>query len=103
MMYGPTMGGYGFPWWMIGLLVVIGILILVALGGLVVWLVARNRNPHTAIGAAERDGGRQLDQASALDTLRERYARGEIDSATFTEQVEQLERTRRPDSTATNL
>lgn len=99
MMNGPMMGGYGTPWWIIGLMVAFGVLVVVAIVGLVAMLAATNRNRHAQVGAGEND--RRLDEASALETLRERYAHGEIDTATFEEQVERLERTRPPESSPT--
>jgi len=60
---------------------IIGIAIL----GLIVWLVAR-KGPW-------RIGRASAPYSAALETLKERYARGEIDTATFDEMHERLEGT----------
>lgn len=68
MGYGFDGGGLWWIWMLGGLLVMVGFVVLI------VW----------AIGAANRGGtGREPERASALDILRERYARGEITQQEF--------------------
>lgn len=75
--------GYGGGWMMgIGMLLFWGVIIFA------VFLLAR--------GAARRTGGTGADAAprdrTAIDILRERYARGEIDKREFEEKLADLER-----------
>lgn len=74
MGYGFDGGAMGWIWMFGGLLVVVGVVVLI------VW----------ALGAANRAGtGKEPDRPTALDILRERYARGEITQ----EQFEQAKKT----------
>lgn len=66
--FGGGMGFGGIGMILFWGLVIAGVIVLVR------WLTASRTPP----GAAPRDGGR-----SALDILRERYAKGEIDQAEF--------------------
>ena len=63
--------GMGFGW-------IIGLLVLAA----IIWLVVRATNPN-----AQKDSG---NDKSALDILKERYARGEIDKSEFQARKENL-------------
>ena len=68
MGYGFDGGGLGWIWMLGGLLVMIGFVVLI------VW----------AVGAVSRGGAsREPDRPTALDILRERYARGEITQQEF--------------------
>lgn len=72
---GFGMGGFG------------SLLVLVLVGlGIYYFVKERDARPRSD----DRDGGRVRD--SALDLLRERYARGEIDKAEFDERRRELER-----------
>lgn len=85
-MMGPGMMGWwgpGFsPWWGIGMVLFWAL----AIGGLV-WLVVwlMRQAPAQAPGAGPRAPG-------ALDILRERYARGEIDREQFEQMKRDIER-----------
>ncbi len=72
--YGGTCGGWGGWLWMVfwWVLVVVGIVVLVR------WLMEQR-------GGEGRRGG-----AGALDILKERYARGEIDKKEFEEKRKEL-------------
>lgn len=77
--------GFGPPHphaWFVGPL---SLLVFAALVGVVVWAVLRitRVGHHGAPGAAPREG-------SAETLLRERFARGEIDDATFRQQMATL-------------
>jgi len=67
MGYGFDGGGIGWIWMLGGLLVMVGFVVLI------VW----------AIGAANRGTRREPERQSALDILRERYARGELTQQDF--------------------
>ncbi len=68
MGYGFDGGAVGWIWMIGGLLVMIGVVVLI------VW----------AIGTMSRGGAsREPERATALDILRERYARGEITEQEF--------------------
>ena len=67
MGYGFDGGGLGWVWMLGGLLVMVGFVVLI------VW----------AIGAANRGTIREPERPTALDMLRERYARGEITQQDF--------------------
>ncbi|MBU1369889.1 MAG: SHOCT domain-containing protein [Bacteroidetes bacterium] len=71
------MGEYGHGWgmgwwWIIGLIIVIG----------VVWMVVKSMNTNSR--------GKLPSGKSALDILNERYARGEIDKEEFEERKKNL-------------
>lgn len=80
------MWGYGWSWLM-GLWMVVGSLFFLALLGFLIWGLARwlgSRAPTPTMPPAEIG-------PSALEILRQRYARGEIDSTTFEQMRERLE------------
>jgi putative membrane protein len=65
--------GFGMGWiWIIGLIVIIAI----------IWLVVRATNPNTHDDSSS--------SKSALDILKERYARGEINKSEFEERKKNL-------------
>jgi putative membrane protein len=66
--YGMT-GGYGFGWIF---MILWGVLIIVGIVALVKWM-----------SAPSAGGGRSGGESRALDILKERYARGEIDEQEF--------------------
>jgi putative membrane protein len=76
MMWGYYMGS-GMAWWMI-----ISSLLWLAIAAVAVWaLVRRLSNTRAPDSARPRDLPTQ--QVSALDILKARYARGEIDRPTY--------------------
>jgi putative membrane protein len=79
MMWGYNMTGMG--WWMI-----ISSLIWLGLVAIAVWAFARWASRPT-----QREVSRVTPAPSATEILRQRYARGEIDSDTFERMRRQLE------------
>jgi len=82
------MWGYGFGWgW---LMMAFGMVLWIALFVVLVWAVIRwlsgKASGSTPQGNAMPPGG-----PSAMEILRQRYARGEIDAATFEQMRERLE------------
>jgi putative membrane protein len=67
----------GMAWWM-----VLSSLIWLALIGLAVWAFVRWVSHQTQSGRQNESGGTSTGP-SAMEILRQRYARGEIDSDTF--------------------
>ncbi|QGY45805.1 SHOCT domain-containing protein [Maribellus comscasis] len=68
-------GGHGWGmgwWWIIGLIIIIAI----------VWMVVKGMNQNNSPG--------QSPGKSALDILKERYAKGEIDKQEFEERKKDL-------------
>jgi len=59
-------------WWIIGLIVLI----------VIIWIVAKSMSQNT--------GSTQRPEKSALDILKERYAKGEIDKKEFEERKKDL-------------
>ncbi|MDO8586678.1 MAG: SHOCT domain-containing protein [Armatimonadota bacterium] len=72
--YGWNMGG----WWMMLLMGLFWLLVVAGVIALIVWLVSRTR----------ASGGGQTD--AALDILRQRYARGEIDQGEYERMKQEL-------------
>jgi putative membrane protein len=84
----PGMWGPGFGWYGFGMMV-FWVIVFLALVGLMVWAIARgwqNRNLPMPPGTRSPQEG-----PSALEVLRRRYARGEIDTATYEAMRERLE------------
>jgi putative membrane protein len=82
------MWGYDFSWgW---LLMSFGMVLWIALLVVLVWAIIRWLNMKTT-GAPPRDSATSVGGPSALEILRQRYARGEIDTATFEQMRAQLE------------
>jgi putative membrane protein len=84
----PMMWGYGFGWsW---LLMSLGMVLWIALLVVLVWAVIRWLDRRTAPAAplytSASPGG-----PSALEILNQRYARGEVDTATYEQMRERLE------------
>jgi len=71
------MGYWGTGWFGLIFMVVFWILVIVGLVALIKWLFHAARGERTSNGSASSSGSR------ALDILKERYARGEIDKAEF--------------------
>ncbi len=78
------MWGYGFGWGSMFLMSLGGIL-WIALLVVLVWAVLRWLNGKTSPAAPPTSG------PSAMEILQQRYARGEIDTATFEQMRERLE------------
>ena len=72
---------YGFSW---GgpLLTVLGMALLIVLLVIIVWSLISWLNRKTS-ASVPQDTGRPVSGPSAMEILRQRYARGEIDTATF--------------------
>ncbi len=82
------MWGYDFGWsW---LLMSFGMVLWIALLVVLVWAVIRWLTTKTTI-APLHDNVTPVGGPSALEILRQRYARGEIDTATFEQMRVQLE------------
>jgi putative membrane protein len=93
----PMMWGYGFGWgWlMMSLGTILWIAVLVVLvWALIRWLTTRTSTPVPPPSSGAQSG------PTALEILRQRYARGEIDTATFEQMRERLAATPgyRPDN-----
>ncbi len=88
------MWGYGFGWGGM-LLMLLGTLLLLVLLAVLIWAVVRFATgktttpvlPYTSVGPTA---------PSALEILGQRYARGEIDAATYEQMRERLETERTP-------
>ena len=78
------MWGYGFGWGSMFLMSLGGIL-WIALLIVLAWAAIRWFNSKTSTAAPPTSG------PSAMEILRQRYARGEIDTATFEQMRERLE------------
>jgi len=81
------MWGYGFGWGGM-LLMLLSTLLWVAVVGLLVWALIRWLGPRMPGGGTPWAGPTG---PSAIEILRQRYARGEIDAATFEQMRERLE------------
>ncbi len=80
------MWGYDFGWGGMLLIAILWIALLVVLvWALIRWISGRTTTPVPPYTSALPTG------LSALEILRQRYARGEIDTATFEQMREQLE------------
>ncbi len=80
------MWGYDFGWGGMLLIAILWIALLVVLvWALIRWISGRTTTPVPPYTSAPPTG------PSALEILRQRYARGEIDTATFEQMREQLE------------
>ncbi|HEU5440361.1 MAG TPA: SHOCT domain-containing protein [Ktedonobacterales bacterium] len=81
---------WGYPttnWWGMGLFMLLNAVVWIAIVGLLVWALTRwlsSRTPTTGNPSAG---------PSAMEILRMRYARGEIDADTFERMRSQLEGT----------
>lgn len=84
------MWGYYPSWGGMALMMVLGNVLWIALLGVLVWAVIRwfERRPN-APGSPRK--GSPENGFSALEILRQRYARGEIDLATFEQMREHLQ------------
>lgn len=82
MMWGYGWNALGFLW-----MILIGIFWLAVLG-VAIWALLRWTGDRGASRTTPYTGNRSQ---TALDILRERYARGEIDTATFDQMRERLE------------
>ena len=77
---GPgMMGGWGMGWFGMIFMIVFWGLVIVALVFLIKWLAGSTRGDT-----------RRPDKSNALDILKERYARGEIDKTEFEEKKKDL-------------
>jgi putative membrane protein len=75
------MGGWGLGWWFSSIFMLLfGVLVIIGLIFLIKWLVQTTRK-----GTGTSDGG-----SRALDILKERYARGEINKEEFEEKKRDL-------------
>ena len=81
--------GYGFNWWGM-VLMMLGSLLWIALLFVIVWALIRwlNHRTHSPIWPTTtmHDNG-----PTAMEILRQRYARGEIDATTFEQMRERIE------------
>ena len=85
------MWGYGYdPGWGGWLMMVFGNILWIALLGILVWAVIRWFE-RKARFSGQRGSSGPMSDVSALEILRQRYARGEIDAATFENMRERLE------------
>jgi putative membrane protein len=82
------MWGYDFGWgW---LLMSLGMVLWIALLVVLVWAVIRWLTTKTMV-SPRQDSATPVGGPSALEMLRQRYVRGEIDTATFEQMRAQLE------------
>jgi uncharacterized membrane protein len=75
--------------WGYGLLMFFGMTLWVVLLALLIWVLIRWLNRRTGQGQEPPPGTRA--ERSALEILRQRYARGEIDQTTFEQMRERLQ------------
>jgi len=84
------MWGYGFGWgW---LMMSLGTILWIAILVVLVWALIRWLNTRTSTPAPPPSSGVQSGP-TALELLQQRYARGEIDTATYEQMRERLEAT----------
>jgi putative membrane protein len=90
--------GYGFDW-LSTLLMSLGMVLWIALLVVLVWAVIRWLDRKTTTSASPVTGA-PPSGPSALEILQQRYARGEIDTATYEQMCERLvaSTTREPQS-----
>ena len=82
------MWGYGFGWgW---LMMSLGTILWIAILVVLVWALIRWLNTRTSTPAPPPSSGVQSGP-TALEILQQRYARGEIDTATYEQMRERLE------------
>ena len=82
------MWGYGFNW--LGMtLMMLGSTLWIVLLGVLVWAVIRWLN-HRMISPAQQRQTLSGSGSTAIEILRQRYARGEIDTTTFEQMRERL-------------
>jgi putative membrane protein len=79
---GPgMMGNWGMGWFGMIFMMIFWVLVIVGLVFLIKWLIQSSRSG---------DGTASRGRSTALDILKERYARGEIDKAEFEEKKKDL-------------
>lgn len=90
------MWGYDPGWGGMFLMMVLGNLVWIALLGVLVWVVIRwfERRPNAP---GSPGAGAPESSPSALEILRQRYVRGEIDLATFEQMRKHLQASGVPD------
>lgn len=93
------MWGYGFTWPGMALMMLSGLLWLALIGVAIFALVRWASRDTTTRGQPGATPGRE---PSAMETLRQRYARGEIDTATFEDMRARLEGTHAPTHASTD-
>ena len=96
---------WGIGWFMM-LLMIVGAVLAVIVLGLLIWALTRWLRAAPIRPAAPHLGGNLGGDgrgANPLDVLRERYARGEIDTDTFEDMRRRLEATRSSDRTSTTI
>jgi putative membrane protein len=84
--FGYRMGAGGMSgyWWLLGLLVLVGVAVLVVV------LVRVFRRGANGSGAPRRDGDRSPEVSEARRILDERYARGDLTTEEYHERIEGL-------------
>ena len=80
---------YSFSWGGM-FLMMLGMVLWIALLVVLVWALIRWLQRRTSVPGSPGTG-MPVNQLSALELLRQRYARGEIDTATFEQMRERLE------------
>lgn len=78
---------WGYGWGGMSLWMIIGSLFWIAVVGVVIWALVRWLSSRNQVTTVPPMGSGQ----SALEILRQRYARGEIDTATYEQMRERLE------------